>query len=198
MAILTIGITCVSIWHGFCQGNVGDLSREPLLLHGKRCTASPMTAGGLVMSSFSRKAGKGFTVIELLITVAIIGTLSMIAVPNLLSAQRKTRYSQAASDTRSAVTQAMVYGTDRGVYPTSIRVIRDAGLTSLSDVDPWGVPYVLSPLLTAGQPPGCSDDVYIYSKGPSAAGTYPVPFVPNTGNSGSVGYSSVYGSCTGR
>ena len=150
------------------------------------------------MSAVPRKAGKGFTLIELLIVVTIIGILAMIAIPNLISAQRKTRYSRAVADTKTATTQAMVFANDRNVYPTSIQAIRDATLTNLRDVDPWGVPYVLCPALTGALSPGNADDVYIYSKGPSATGSYPVPFVTNTGPSGSVGYSSVYGSWTGN
>ena len=149
------------------------------------------------MSGSSHTTGKGFTLIELLIVVTIIGILAAIAIPNLQSAHRKTRYSRAAADTRGAVTQAVVYATDRGVYPTSIQAIRDATLTNLNDVDPWGIPYVLSPALTGGLPPGEADDLYIYSKGASTTGSYPVPFVTNTGNGGSAGYSSVYGSWTG-
>ena len=149
------------------------------------------------MTGLPRKTGKGFTLIELLIVVVVIGVLAAIAIPNLLSAQRKTKYSRAAADTKIAVTQAIVFATDSNVFPTSIQASRDAGLTNVSDTDPWGVPYVLPPVFAGGVPPGYADDVYIYSKGPSAAGTYPVPFVSNTGIGGSVGYSSVYGSWTG-
>jgi len=91
----------------------------------------------------------------------------------------------------------MVFAVDRSVYPTSIKEIRDATLMNLSDMDPWGNAYVLAPTLTSGTSPGYADDVYIFSKGASAAGTYPVPFVNNTGTGGSVGYSSVYGSWAG-
>jgi len=143
------------------------------------------------------KAGRGFTLIELLITVAIIGVLATIAIPNLLSAHRKTRYSRAAADTRLAVSQSVVYANDKNVYPTSLKIVRDSTLTNVSDNDPWGAPYELSPSLALGQSPGYADDVYIYSKGASNTGTYPSPFAVNSGNGGSVGYSSVYGSWSG-
>jgi len=148
------------------------------------------------MRAFRQRAGRGFTLIELLITVAIIGVLATIAIPNLLSAHRKTRYSRAAADTRLAVSQCVVYANDKNVYPTSIKLIRDTTMTNVSDNDPWGTPYELSPSLLLGQVPGL-EDVYVYSKGTSNTGTYPSPFTVNTGNGGSVGYSSIYGSWSG-
>ena len=144
------------------------------------------------------KIRKGFTFVEMLFVVAILAVLVMTAIPNLMGVQRRSRYAKAATDTKTATAQAAVYGSDKGRYPTSLAALRTGGYTNVSDFDPWRNAYELSPPLLAGQAPGISDDLYIFSKGASQAGTYPVPFVADTGAGGSVGYSSVYGAWTGR
>jgi prepilin-type N-terminal cleavage/methylation domain-containing protein len=149
------------------------------------------------MSGLRQSPPRGFTLIELLVVVLIVALLSMIAIPNLMSAQRRSRYSRAAADSKTTTTAAVVYAVDKNVYPTSILVIRDAGLAGVPEVDPWGNLYELSPTLTSGSTPGYADDVYVFSKGPYGTATFPIPFVPNTGSGGSVGYSSVYGSWCG-
>ena len=152
------------------------------------------------MLRYLKRNRKGFTLIELLIVVAIIGIVAAIAIANLQGALRRSRYSRSAADTKQATTQAVTYANDNGVYPTSIKVLRESGYANVSDNDPWGVAYQLSPTLTSGSPSAVLDDVYIYSRGASGAGTYNPPVSPpgGSGSGGSVGYSSVYGSWTGE
>lgn len=154
--------------------------------------------GEIQLGRLRQPAGRGFTLVELLVVIVIVGLLASIAIPSLLNAHRKARYSRAASDSKTLVMQSILYGNDRGAYPTSVATIRAAGYTGMADADPWSTPWQLSPALTSGAPTAQAGHVYVFSKGGSAAGVYPVPFVVDTGEDGSVGYSSIYGSWSGR
>ncbi|MBN1475133.1 prepilin-type N-terminal cleavage/methylation domain-containing protein [Candidatus Sumerlaeota bacterium] len=63
-----------------------------------------------------RKAS-AFTLIELLIVVAIIAILAAIAVPNFLEAQTRSKVSRVKSDMRSLVTAIEAYRIDHNIYP---------------------------------------------------------------------------------
>jgi prepilin-type N-terminal cleavage/methylation domain-containing protein len=58
-----------------------------------------------------------FTLIELLIVVAIIAILAAIAVPNFLEAQVRARVARVRADLRSVATALESYATDHNAYP---------------------------------------------------------------------------------
>jgi len=62
-------------------------------------------------------AHRAFTLIELLIVVAIIAILAAIAVPNFLEAQVRAKVSRVKSDMRSVVTALESYRIDQNEYP---------------------------------------------------------------------------------
>ena len=63
------------------------------------------------------KKTKAFTLIELLIVVAIIAILAAIAVPNFLEAQIRSKVSRARADMRTMATALESYYVDNNQYP---------------------------------------------------------------------------------
>lgn len=104
------------------------------------------------------KKEKGFTLLELLIVVAIIGIISAIAIPNLLLAVQRTRQRRSMSDMRNIATAWEARNVDTGRYnaaatgvagadqPVDVQQLSAAlSPTYMRDVptlDGWGTPYV--------------------------------------------------------
>jgi general secretion pathway protein G len=79
---------------------------------------------------------RGFTLIELVIVMAIIMTIAAIAVPNLQAALDDARMARAVGDIHAIETDIVNYEIQNGQIPNTLADIgRDTTL------DPWGNPY---------------------------------------------------------
>ena len=116
-----------------------------------------------MLSRFYNKDEKGFTLIELLIVVAIIGILAAIAIPNLITAQRRARYSRGAGDTKSIITQAMVMTSDNNQV-ASVACGANAMPTCLWDTN---APNQTTYMAAVSDPWAAAGTTYLFLQGPA-------------------------------
>lgn len=118
---------------------------------------------------------KGFTLIEIMVVVVILGILAAIVVPRLLDEPEKARRTSAATQIRSFEEALSLFKLDNGFYPSTEQGLRalvqkpstgripnrykTGGYMKKIPVDPWGQTYLyLSP--------GSHGDFDLFSYGP--------------------------------
>lgn len=105
-----------------------------------------------------RNTARGFTLIEILVVVVIIGILGAVIVPNLLGRPDQARITAAESDLRSLANALDIYRLDNHHYPSTDQglealVTRPSGFPEPRNynpdgyikslpTDPWGSPYL--------------------------------------------------------
>jgi len=83
-----------------------------------------------------RERGGGFTLVELLIVVAILGTLSGIAIPVYKNQMEKARIVRARAEIRILEKEITLYEIDSRDLPNTLEDIGRKGF-----LDPWGKKY---------------------------------------------------------
>lgn len=104
--------------------------------------------------SHSVRRPSGFTLIELMIVVVILGLLATIIMPKILDRPEQARRVKAKADIRSIQSMLALFKTDTGRFPTTSEgleaLVTNPGLKNYSregyldraPIDPWGTHYI--------------------------------------------------------
>jgi prepilin-type N-terminal cleavage/methylation domain-containing protein len=83
-----------------------------------------------------RGAGAGFTLMELMIVVAIIAVVASIAIPSLLNSRKSANEAAAIGDLEGFVSEIEMFRTRFGTVPRDIEALREGGFAAQFEPDP--------------------------------------------------------------
>lgn len=92
-------------------------------------------ASGVTVEKVERDR-RGFTLVELLITMTIVSALAAIAIPQFAEYKRQAEIAKAIADIRSLDTSIQLYKMINDSLPSSLSAVPNGGI-----FDPWERPY---------------------------------------------------------
>ncbi|QPQ53993.1 type II secretion system major pseudopilin GspG [Allosphingosinicella flava] len=88
-----------------------------------------------------RKDEDGFTLVELMVVIVIIGLLATVVVVNVMPAQDTARVKKAEADIATLEQAAELYRLNRLNYPAGLDALVSEGFIKRLPTDPWGNAY---------------------------------------------------------
>ena len=132
-----------------------------------------------------RLAKRGFTLVEIMIVVAIIALLAAIAIPNVLRGRTTANESAAVGNLRALISSLEMYRSVNNIYPVTANWMTDMYNTPDRDFGPPSFAHVMDNTnCPAGAASSCTQGFrYNYVSG--AGTTYSIVAAPSlTGNTG--------------
>lgn len=99
----------------------------------------------------ARAATAGFTLVEIMVVIVILGLLATLVVQNVVGASDEARVTKAQTDVKMLASAVSLYRSKKGTLPESLEVLTerdDKGGGNLIEElprDPWDHPYELRP-----------------------------------------------------